>query len=319
MADPATVPGSGGTIELEETCCGACGSGRRRPFLRKRGFTYCECVDCGHVFVSPRWTWPTTLERLYAPQGYHTASPGSGAGRDKTERARTSFEAREYLLRMRRVTGRVSGALFDVGCSVGGFLEEARAAGFRVSGCDVSPWAAAEARRSGLAVSTGDLRASRLPSESQDLVTMWEVLEHFFAPRDEMREAFRVLNSGGWLIFFTLNQSSRTAIRATHYLRQRGEDPFSWYRPEQHIQHFTPQSLRRMLGDAGFDRVVIELAASTSGIVRAMNRLGLGGSATELIKWFVRGHLAGPKRMATSLVGRARGGELLYGYAQKPR
>lgn len=80
------------------------------------------------------------------------------------------------------------------------FLDEMRSAGWQTCGIEISPTAADYARqRFQLDVQIGDLLEIDLPAASFDLITMWDVLEHTFAPREVLAKSASLLKPGGLL------------------------------------------------------------------------------------------------------------------------
>ena len=91
--------------------------------------------------------------------------------------------------------------LADIGCGMGGNLGMLRAFGY-VTGIERHPEAAKAARsRTGLAVLTAPAEATPLDTESIDVVTMFDVLEHLDHESTALSEVYRVLKSGGYFVF----------------------------------------------------------------------------------------------------------------------
>ena len=87
--------------------------------------------------------------------------------------------------------------LLDVGAHVGVFVDVARRRGWDAWGLEPSRWAVQEGRKQGVNLIQGTLHDAELDSESFDVVTMWDVVEHLADPLDDIREAARILKPGG--------------------------------------------------------------------------------------------------------------------------
>ena len=143
--------------------------------------------------------------------------------------------------------------LLDVGCSSGAFLVAARALGLDAQGVEISPEAAASARRAGFRVHTGLLEEAGYPDASFDAIALIELLEHLRDPRALLAECRRILRPGGVLLATTPNGSSWTA-------RAMGArwDVFSLRGMGGHVSFFNPGSLRLLAERAGFEVARLE-------------------------------------------------------------
>lgn len=92
--------------------------------------------------------------------------------------------------------------LLDVGCGGGAFLDVARAEGLETAGIELSPEAAAVARRAGHRVTTGSAEEGGLVAGTFDAATMWDLLEHLDDPRAALVAARDALAPGGrlWIV-----------------------------------------------------------------------------------------------------------------------
>ncbi len=140
---------------------------------------------------------------------------------------------------------RPSGRLLDVGCGMGGFLEVAREKGYDVSGVEVSEYAAGHVQNElGIDVANCGLPEARLPSESYDLVTMWDVIEHLDDPRPTLQEIHRILRPGGLLALSTGNAGSLWARITGRF--------WQLLTPPQHLFFYDDKSLVKALELKGF-------------------------------------------------------------------
>lgn len=137
------------------------------------------------------------------------------------------------------------GTLLDVGCGVGLLLDVARQRGYRVAGVEISPYAADIARqRYRLEVSTGTLQGRKFEDNTFDVVIMNHVIEHVPDPLVVLAEIRRILKPAGALAIGVPNFSS--IFR--HALRSRWPSLL----PEQHLWHFSPSTLEKLLAKAEF-------------------------------------------------------------------
>jgi SAM-dependent methyltransferase len=144
--------------------------------------------------------------------------------------------------------------LLDIGCGSGEFLSLARERGWNVEGVEISPRGATLARRRSLAVypTVGDLK-----DEAYDVVTLWNVVDFFPRPLEQMRQICRVLAPGGAALVRTPNavfqivawQLSRVVVWPPPLARLITDafffQPLVW----------SPRTLRRLLTDAGFGEI----------------------------------------------------------------
>ncbi|HVX66454.1 MAG TPA: class I SAM-dependent methyltransferase [Bryobacteraceae bacterium] len=161
-------------------------------------------------------------------------------GSEESIRARQQFY-RPYF------AGR--GAVLDLGCGRGEFLEVMREAGVAARGTELSPEMAAICRAKGLEVETADLLAylPTLPEGSLDGIFCAHVVEHLPPERlpEAIRAAARALAPGGILAIETPNPES-LAIFATHF-----------YLDPTHARPVPPALLNFYAEEAGLGRIEV--------------------------------------------------------------
>lgn len=135
------------------------------------------------------------------------------------------------------------GRVLEVGCGFGHLLSAIDTRWCR-HGVEPSQAAAAEAALVGT-IFTGTFEETRYPDEFFDAVLMYQVIEHMEDPVTAMRIAWRILMRGGWLVVTTPNFDSACA--------RRFGDNYRMYHDPTHVSLFTPESMREMLLDVGFD------------------------------------------------------------------
>jgi SAM-dependent methyltransferase len=245
-------------LSSEAVACLLCGSDRARPvhsgpdyFMHLPGtFQLVRCDACGLIYQNPRP--PFAAIGRYYPDHYGSYSSveaglrarpgllGMIIRRGQAKRCRMLSRALPERPRQPR-------RLLDIGCASGLFLEAMqRYAGWQVEGVELNATAAhATSARLGVPVFAGPFEAARFPDATFDAVTMWDVLEHLHDPAAGLREIRRILRPGGALFVRVPNANSYVAKLCGRY--------WVGYDLPRHMTVFGPQTLLRMLGEAGFD------------------------------------------------------------------
>lgn len=129
-------------------------------------------------------------------------------------------------------------AIADVGCGVGGFLAPLQRFG-TVLGLELDEAANAWCRDRGfLRTAVARSESLPLPDASQDLLCLWDVLEHTPDDLVTLREALRALRPGGHLA---------VSVPAYPWLYSNND------RVARHFRRYTRTVLRRRLAEAGFE------------------------------------------------------------------
>ena len=153
----------------------------------------------------------------------------------------------------------------DVGCALGSMLQEAKAAGWDPVGIETSEFAAKYAAKdTGCPVYAGTLQESAFPSESFDVVTLMDVIEHVPEPAELMREIYRILRPGGVVFIVTPNFGSFFV-----WLYGPKADGI-W--PDQHVVYFQPSTITTLLRGVGFARTITGSKDFYAGNLRRLFR-----------------------------------------------
>lgn len=143
------------------------------------------------------------------------------------------------------------GRFLDIGASIGALMHVVSKRGFEVKGVEVSKWASEFARKEkGLDVATGKLDDAFFESETFDVVVVNHVLEHIDDPVSMLTIIRNILKNNGLLVVGVPNSNSIMA-------KLRGPK-WQSLRPEEHIWHFAPSTLRRLISNVGFNELYFE-------------------------------------------------------------
>jgi SAM-dependent methyltransferase len=222
--------------------CGICAGRDYQHWWSLRGYDIGRCRSCGLVQVMQEMT-EESLAALYG-QGYYEGENDQVYQNylaTKEQKTREFGEKLDAVCRAHQVT--TPGALLEIGCAFGLGLDAARTRGWTVKGIEASTYAAKWGReRLGLDITNAPL--SSIPTASQDMVVMWDVIEHLIEPGATLREVRRILRPGGTLALSTGDIGS---IGAKLYGKR-------WFliAPPHHMFYFDRATIARALVDAGF-------------------------------------------------------------------
>lgn len=229
--------------------CQLCGSASRSLKFQDGPWRVVTCSDCGLVYVTPRRVGQALLD-VYDASYWRSDNPKQRGYADYAREA--ALYLKTYQKRMTLVARWLPphARILDVGCAAGYFLRIAAEHGHDVHGVEVSAPIAGEAVRAlgadRIHVGTLDeaVAARGWTDASFDLVTMWDVVEHLPDPQAVLRTVRRLVKPGGHLLLETQNVASRWA----RLLGPR----WHHYKHDEHLYHFDPATIRRLLADCGF-------------------------------------------------------------------
>jgi len=162
----------------------------------------------------------------------------------RRELQRLSLPRREVL---RLLEPLPRGRLLEVGCCAGCLLEAMAGMGFEVVGADIAESAVARCREKGLVAEQVDVEEG-INLGRFDIVVSNDVIEHLFDPWRFVAECNRSLVMGGVLILSTPNFGYWRDVPGYIW----GKSP-SEVQSREHIRYFSARSLRRVVGQQGFE------------------------------------------------------------------
>lgn len=240
--------------------CQLCGSSERTLKFRDEPFEVFTCDGCGLVYVTPRLQGQALID-VYGEGYWKSDDPKARGYADYAREAALylrTFEKRMALVQ-RWLPDKAR--ILDVGCAAGYFLRVVQRLGHDVHGVELSPAIAHEAiaalgeERIHIGTLDSAIAARNYEPGSFDLITMWDVVEHIPEPQAVLHQIRQLLKPSGHLLLETQNVASRWA----RLLGKR----WHHYKHTEHLYHFSPQTIRRLLGDCGFR--ALEIGAGYAG------------------------------------------------------
>jgi 2-polyprenyl-3-methyl-5-hydroxy-6-metoxy-1,4-benzoquinol methylase len=233
---------------IESVPCNLCGSNDFEELYRLQDcrlfvddieWPVVRCRSCGLDYLNPRPT-AKTIWRYYPAHYYE--------GRQERE-----LTAR-YQLQARQLDALAPGALLDIGCANGDWIQLMAARGWQVAGLEPSP---NSQNPHGL-----DIRKGLLPEGATwregtfDVVTAWAVVEHLHDPRVAFETAQRMLRPGGRFIALVPNGrsiASRLAYRedVPRHLYMFSESTLARYAEQSGLQLHEVHHEPRLFGGLG--------------------------------------------------------------------
>lgn len=220
--------------------CPICGHNGAREWLRapdrlhgrREQYTLLRCPGCSLVWLSqpPK---PAQMHMHYT-EAYDRLISAAGENSPGRWRARNSALS-PY---------KQSGALLDLGCSSGTFLQTLAGKDWDLFGIEMSAESAKQARaKSGASVFVGDILDAQFPPASFDIITCFDVFEHLYEPRRVMAKVAEWLKPGGIFYVLVPNVDGAEARVFGSY----------WHGLElpRHLFHYSPVSLEFLAKSAG--------------------------------------------------------------------
>lgn len=257
VAPPGTAP-LADAVEIR--LCQLCGSAERTLKFRDGPFEVVTCDDCGLVYVTPRLVGQALLD-IYDEGYWKSDNPKMRGYADYARESALYLKTFQKRLALVRRWLPAQARVLDVGCAAGYFLRVVQGLGHDVHGVELSPSIAKEAvaalgaDRIHIGTLDGAVAAMDYRPQSFDLVSLWDVIEHIPDPQAVLRKIRELTKPGGRLLLETQNVASRWAA----LLGPR----WHHYKHHEHLYHFTPATIRRLLDDCGFR--VLEIGAAYAG------------------------------------------------------
>jgi 2-polyprenyl-3-methyl-5-hydroxy-6-metoxy-1,4-benzoquinol methylase len=257
--------------DTETINCLFCGSSRSTRFSKLADIV--TCSSCGVTYLRTRPTQEAMYEiyQSYANETSHMRPPDTIAAAKQAGLRRPYFLNEVSGFR----TNDIKGAWLDVGCGWGALLDEARDQGYKPKGIELTRNCLDFATMQlGIPVSNSQFLDSRIDNDSCSIVSMVHVLEHLPYPKQTLEKLYAILEEGGMFCGIVPNINSVGSV----YLK----DKWTWLDPVHHYVHYAPQTLTKVLQDAGFtvERLYTAIGDYDYNAIVATIQTNIPGAAT---------------------------------------
>jgi 2-polyprenyl-3-methyl-5-hydroxy-6-metoxy-1,4-benzoquinol methylase len=229
-------------IFTESNYCKNCGSLEYNFILqRPDGQSIVSCKNCGFAFLQfiPK---SSNIHKLYNKNYYDNEGIyGYRAGFYQEEKSYMFMPRLEWVNKS-AIYGE-DRRLLDIGCGDGEFLSYAKKSGWKVCGVEISKEGYDLSVKKGIEVYNEELKKISFDDNFFHAITLWDVLEHYISPRDELREIYRILKPGGMVFISTPNHKKAKVL---------GRNWLGYNASYEHLSYFEASTLAQMLIDIGF-------------------------------------------------------------------
>jgi SAM-dependent methyltransferase len=226
--------------QMEYPSCHLCGADTPEKMYAFPPFEVVRCRFCSLGYLSPRLEEKAVMA-LYRDPGYFQGESGGGYDNYLGQEAGLRHTFRGFLRILSR-KGLTGGALLDVGCGPGLFLDEAkRYFAYRV-GTEYCPEIARNAATFADRIVIGGL--DDLAGERFDIVTGIGVLEHVYDPIAFLVKILPHLREEGAVVLVTPNVDGFWR----RFFRRRWPS----FKIPEHVTYFSPKTLGHLAERSGF-------------------------------------------------------------------
>jgi 2-polyprenyl-3-methyl-5-hydroxy-6-metoxy-1,4-benzoquinol methylase len=261
---------------VESISCPLCNSKVFQKLYPEHYERIVRCKKCNLIYTNPRLK-NKYLKHLYSEEYFNNSNS-------------THFGYENYIADQKKIIKTFSkrvesieefvkgGSLLDVGCAMGFFMKAAHDRKWRVEGVEISDFAAKYARSNyKFKVKTSDFLSFK-SDKTYDLITFWDVVEHFYNPIQALKKANKMLKENGLLVLSTPDVDSIPAKFTRH--RWVG-----YKLSDEHLTYFSKDTISKLLKKAGFKVVKKSHTGKHVSIPMLADRVSLYNSyAGRLVK-----------------------------------
>ena len=192
------------------------------------------CLDCGMIYESPRYPAEVIIN------GYMNSEE---ADHDSQYRMRVLSFYRA-LKKNEKYLPSPGAKVLDIGTAGGAFLDAANEYGFDAYGMEPSRDLVDRGQARGLKIEQGTIENHAFAAHTFDMVSLWDVIEHFPDPKSALIEIRKLLKPNGLLLINFPDIGTWQAKLAGKKF---------WWILSVHLHHFSKPTIRDICQRTGFE------------------------------------------------------------------
>lgn len=196
------------------------------------------CEECGVIRIENVLA-EDSLARFYRDD-YRSIYVGQAKASADFFKAQL-LRGRDFVRLVEREGAYPGANVFEIGCGAGGILGAFRESGYSVAGCDYGESYLEYGRLEGLDLRAGGISESGLSAETQDVIVLSHVFEHFSNPVAELKKILYYLKIGGVLVI---------EVPGIFDIRRQYHNPRNYFQGA-HVYNFCQEHLESLFQSMG--------------------------------------------------------------------
>lgn len=200
-------------------------------------FTIQQCNSCYFLLTNPRPS-EEDIGQYYQSNDYISHHDDGKNVMDKVYTSVRNHTIKEKVKLINELS--VSkGALLDIGCGTGAFVQAVKTDGWNVAGTEPDQGARTIANEKAAGRIYSDIYNPSFDSQQFDIITLWHVLEHVHKLNETISWLSLHLKENGKIIIAVPNPQSYDALKYGRF--------WAAYDVPRHLYHFTKASMQKLL------------------------------------------------------------------------
>ncbi|WP_232225826.1 class I SAM-dependent methyltransferase [Leptospira broomii] len=234
---------------LEKRSCPVCLKDNERVIFNADGGVYVKCNECGMGYLNPVFT-DDSLTKFYT---------GNNTVQSEVVENESDFYKKIYMKGLEALTPHTKrGAILDVGCSAGGFLDIAKSNGWDTWGVELNEAEIAYTKKKGHKAFNQMLESIEFPIKF-NAITLWDVFEHIKDGHKYLKLMKRLLAPDG-VIFIQVPNFHALAARVL-------QEKCKMFDGLEHVNLYSPVTLKVIAEKNDFEIVSMSTVISEIPIV----------------------------------------------------